>query len=350
MINPLLDPGLHEYFDLRKFQLTTGYTLSETKLAYKTRGTLNSAKDNAILFPHQYSGTSASMEIFIGKDRPLDPAQYFIILPGQFSNGYSTSPSNTPPPFNHGAFPPVTIADDVIAQHRLVTERFEISELYAVLGWSMGAQQTYEWAVRYPHMVKRAAAFAATAKTPLHSRIFARVTQEALKSDPAWNKGFYDNPNAVQFGLRRHAHAFAFAGVARQFYRDEAWRRIGLASVDDFIGLFFEQPFLAQDPANLLSQTHKWSNADVSVNTGGDLAAALAQITAKMFVVAFKDDLIMPRADCEADAALVPNAQLRFIDSVWGHLTMVCPLEEDKKSIDKVLSEVLASPPGALLH
>jgi homoserine O-acetyltransferase len=141
--------------------------------------------------------------------------------------------------------------------------------------------------------------------------------------------------------LRRHAHAFAFAGVGRQFYRTEAWRQVGLASADDFIARFFEQPLLKQDPANLLSQTRKWSNADVSINAAGDLAAALARITAKMFVVSFKDDLIMPREDCDADAALVPNAQVRLIDSVWGHLTMVCMLEEDKKAIDRVLSEVL---------
>lgn len=145
----LLDPGPQEYFDLGDFfRLTTGYTLRNAKLAYKTHGTLESAKGKAILFPPQFTGTSESMEIFIGPGPPLDPTKYFIILSGQFSDGFSSSPSNTPPPFNLGAFPPITYADDVIAQHRLVTERFKISELYAVLGWSRGALQTYEWAVR----------------------------------------------------------------------------------------------------------------------------------------------------------------------------------------------------------
>jgi homoserine acetyltransferase len=111
---------------------------------------LNQAKDNVILFPHMWSGTSKSMEIFIGKDRPLNPDKYFVILPGQFANGFSSSPSNTPPPFNGGAFPNVTIGDDVRAQHRLVTEHFGIRRLELVLGWSMGAEQTYEWAVRFP--------------------------------------------------------------------------------------------------------------------------------------------------------------------------------------------------------
>ncbi len=95
-----------------------------------------------------YSGTPKAMEIFIGEGRPLDPTKYFIILSGQFGNGFSSSPSNTPPSFNMGAFPKIMIGDDVRAQHRLVTEKFGISELQLVLGWSMGAEQTYEWAVR----------------------------------------------------------------------------------------------------------------------------------------------------------------------------------------------------------
>ena len=61
----------------------------------------------------------------------------------------------------------------------------------------MGAQQTYEWAVRYPSMVERAAVFAGTAKTPMRSGIFAHMTRDAIKSEPSWNNGFYANPNAV---------------------------------------------------------------------------------------------------------------------------------------------------------
>jgi len=86
--------------------LESGITLPNARIAYKTHGTLNAAKDNVVLFPHMWSGTPKAMEIFISEDRPLDPRKYFIILPGQFANGFSSSPSNTPPPFNGGAFPP----------------------------------------------------------------------------------------------------------------------------------------------------------------------------------------------------------------------------------------------------
>ncbi|MGH3853178.1 MAG: alpha/beta fold hydrolase [Pseudonocardiaceae bacterium] len=342
-LKPVLDPGPQEYFDLGDFRLTTGYTLRNAKLAYRTYGDLESAKGKAIIFPLQFTGTSESMAIFIGPGRPLDPTKYLIILPGQFSDGFSSSPSNTPPPFNQGAFPPITYADDVIAQRRLVTERFNIRELYAVLGWSGGALQTYEWAVRYPSMVKRAAAFSGTAKTPVHTQILlSRLAQELLRSDPAWSNGFYADPHAVQVGLRRHSHVFSLMALTPEFYREETWSKVGFGSPGDFIAGIFEAQFLALDPNNLLSQLDKALKADVGVNANGDLAAALARITAKTFVVPFVGDRIFTRKDCEDGAALIPNSQIRFIDSVWGHNTMLSPMEEDKKAIDQVLGEVLS--------
>jgi homoserine O-acetyltransferase len=110
-----------DIFELGNFRVASGYTIPNAKLAYTTHGALNAARDNAVLFPNFLGGTDAALEIYIGEGRPLDPAEHFIILPGQFGNGFSSSPSNTPPPYDRGAFPPISVADDVIAQEALVT-------------------------------------------------------------------------------------------------------------------------------------------------------------------------------------------------------------------------------------
>ena len=75
--------GPHEIFELGNYQLESGITLPNARIAYKTHGTLNAAKNNVVLFPHMWSGTPKAMEIFIGEDRPLDPRKYFmrIFLP-----------------------------------------------------------------------------------------------------------------------------------------------------------------------------------------------------------------------------------------------------------------------------
>jgi homoserine O-acetyltransferase len=335
--------GKHEYFDLAAFPLTTGYTLPNARLGYKTVGTLNAAKDNAVLAPHMYTGTSAFMETFVGEGRPLDPAAYFVILPGQFGGGFSSSPSNTPPPYDRGQFPPVAIADDVIAQHRLVTEHFGIEKLHAVLGWSMGAQQTYEWAVRFPEMVPRAAAFAGTARTPVHNQIFIDLHTELMVSDPEFRGGFYDDSGEIHVGLRRHAIAFTLMGLSAAFWREEMWRSLGFVSADDFRQGFIRGYFAPMDPNNLLTQARKWRAADVGTHTGGDLAAALGRITARFFVVPFGEDLFFPPEDCEAECRLIPNGHYRPIETPMGHFGMFCLRPEDTQAIDAVIAEMLAS-------
>ena len=77
------------------------------------------------------------------------------------------------------------------AQHKLLTEKFDLKRLALVVGGSMGAQQTYEWAVRYPDMVKRAAPIAGTAKNTIHDFLFTETLVEAITSDPGFNRGFY---------------------------------------------------------------------------------------------------------------------------------------------------------------
>lgn len=336
--------GPHEYFELGDFALTMGETLRGARLAYKTHGRLSPGKDNAILFPHMYSGTPKAMEIFIGPGRPLDSDRYFIILPGQFGNGFSSSPSNQPPPFEMGAFPKIMIGDDVRAQHRLVTEQFGIEELQLVLGWSMGAEQTYEWAVRYPDMVKRAAPFAGTARTTPHDYIFVRMHEDVIKSDPAWNNGFYTEPHAVHVGLRRHAQVWSVMGVCQEFYKREAWREVGFSSLDDFNRGFWENWFLPMDPNNLLCMAWKWRQGDVSRHTGGDLAAALGRIRAKTFVMPFSQDMFFPVQDCAEEQALIANSELRVIDSLWAHFAMFCLTDNERRQIDNHLGDLLAVP------
>src|SRR5258708_12112405 len=121
--------GPFELFSLGDFELEMGEKLRDGKIAYITRGTLNTAKDNAILFPHMYSGTHKHMEIFVGEGMALDPKEYFIILPGQICNGLSTSPHNTPPPFVQAAFPKVTTAPYLSPPPNLLTENVGIVTL-----------------------------------------------------------------------------------------------------------------------------------------------------------------------------------------------------------------------------
>lgn len=338
--------GPHRVFELGDLELESGARLPGARLLYKTHGQLNEARDNAVLLPHMYSGSSSSVESLVAAGRALDPERWFVICPGQLGNGFSTSPSNTPPPLGGGAFPSVTIGDDVTAQHRLLTEALGIERLALAVGFSMGAQQAYEWAVRFPPMVQRLAAVAGTARTTAHNALVVELAEDAIRSDPAWNLGHYHDAQAVRAGLRLHAHVWSATGLSHELYRTEGWRDAGFTSVEDLVDRLFEADFAPMDPNNLLCMCWKWRHADVARLTGGDLAAALGRITAKTFVIPFSHDLLFAVADCEAEQRLIPRSELRVIDSLWGHYTWeMTPAAQE--ALDVHLGSLLAGRPGA---
>ena len=125
-------------------------TLPNAFLAYKTYGKLNEQKDNVIVYPTAFGDQHVQNEWLIGSGMALDPEKYFIIVPNLLGNGLSSSPSNTPPPFDRANFPQVTIYDNVRFQHRLVTEKFGIQKIALVVGWSMGGIQSFQWGASYP--------------------------------------------------------------------------------------------------------------------------------------------------------------------------------------------------------
>lgn len=314
--------GAFELFDLGNLVLEAGETLRGAKLAYRTFGTLNADKSNAILVTTWFSGTAKVMEdVYVGPDHALDPGKYFIIIADQLGDGVSTSPQNNPAPQRMGKFPKLSIGDDVAAQHKLMTEHFGIDRLALVVGGSMGGQQVYEWAVVHPDMVARAAPIAATARISLHQQVFVQALEEAIMSDPAWNGGWYASGLDVRNGLDRMARIVATLGWSRAFYLEKRWRSVlGMSSLDDFINGVMKAYFEPMDPNVLLCEMHKWRRADVTRHTGGNLAAALGRITAKTCVMPIDHDLFFPPDECELDRAMIPGATLTVIGSKEGHM------------------------------
>ena len=333
--------GPYELIGIGDLQLEEGGTIKDCKLAVATFGKLNAAKDNAILIPTWYSGTSKIMEqVYTGKGRALDPDKYFIAIINQIGNGLSTSPHNSPDPAN---FPKVRIGDDVRAQHKVLTERFKIDSLALVVGGSMGAQQTYEWAVRYPEMVKRAAPIAGTAKNTEHDFVFTETLNEAITTDPAWNGGNYKSSGDVAAGLKRQAKLWTVMGWSTQFFKEGRHRALGFANMQEFVDNFMTGYFAPMDANDLLAMAWKWQRGDVSRHTGGDLRAALARIKAKTFVMPISHDMFFPPDDCQAEWRLIPHAEFRPIQSIDGHLALFGADPSAVAQIDKGLSELLAT-------
>ncbi|MEO0664586.1 MAG: alpha/beta fold hydrolase [Pseudomonadota bacterium] len=332
-------------FELGDLLLSSGETLRGAKLAYRTFGTLNAEKSNAVLVTTWFSGTGKVMEdIYVGADHALNPDEYFIIIADQLGSGVSSSPHNHPAPQAMAKFPKLSIADDVAAQYKLVTEHFGIERLALVVGGSMGGQQVYEWAVTHPGMVTRAAPIAATARISLHQRVFVQSLEEALTSDPMWDRGWYATGQDMRDGMDRLAKIVATLGWSREFYQEERWRTVlGMSSLEDFINGVMKAYFEPMDPHALLAQMHKWRRADVGRHADGNLSAALARITAKTCVMPIDQDLFFPPNECEEDCAAIPGATLRVIHSKEGHMGLNGFEPAYMEQVDAALRELLAA-------
>jgi homoserine O-acetyltransferase len=337
-------PMDYEIFDLGDAILQGGATLRDAKLAYKTYGELNADKSNAIVYPTWYSGRHWDNEWLIGEGMALDPANYFIIVPNMLGNGLSSSPSNTPPPYDRARFPNVTFYDQVQQQHKLVTEKFGIETLALVTGWSMGAGQTYQWAVSFPDMVARACPFCGSSKTSEHNIVFLEGVKAALTADAAFQGGWYEEKPVK--GLRAAARVYAGWGFSQAFYWDRVYTEMGYSGLEDFLVAFWEGFFLdRRDPNNLLTMLWTWQKGDIGNTPGfdGDHVRALQSIKAKTIVLPAKKDLYFPPEDEEYAVSHMPNAELRVIPGVWGHFAGGGANPVDIKYIDDVLKELLAS-------
>ncbi|MNU70375.1 Homoserine O-acetyltransferase [compost metagenome] len=334
----------HDIFELGDVALQRGATLRGAKLAYKTYGTLNAQKSNAIVYPTWYSGQHTDNEWLIGPGMALDPAKYFIIVPNMLGNGLSSSPSNTPEPYNLARFPNVTLYDNVTLQHRLVTEQFGIEQLALVVGWSMGAQQTNQWGCLYPEMVKRIAPFCGSAKTAPHNIVFLEGVKAALTADAAWNGGWYTTPPTT--GLRAVGRVYAGWGLSQPFYMQQLWRELGFSSLEDFLVGYWEGFFLKKDANNLLAMLWSWQHGDISDNPvfKGDFKKALGAIRARAIVMPAERDLYFPVADNAWEVSHMPNAECRPIPGVWGHFAGGGSSPVDTRFIDNALQELLATP------
>jgi homoserine O-acetyltransferase/O-succinyltransferase len=328
-------------FDLGDFQLQKGAVLPNAKLGYLTLGELNAAKDNVVVCPTWFTATPAdTAQWMTGPQRALNPERYFIVIPNHFGAAVSSSPSNTPPPFEKSRFPHCTTYDSVVAQHRLLTEHLGIERIRLVSSWSMGACQSYAWGALFPEMVEAIAPISGSARTANFNKVFLGGNIRAITGDPAWNDGFYTDKPPVN-GIRAMAAVYAGWGFSEPFYREEVFRAFGARDVPEFIDFFWDTFFLKCDANDLLAQMWTWWHNDLGDHPrfGGDFDAALAAIRARTIIVQAETDSYFPPVDAQYEASKIPDAECRVIPTIWGHLAPFNP--EDQAFIDRALTELL---------
>ena len=336
------NPERHE-FAISNFRTESGATLPQARIVYGTYGHLNAAKDNAVLLPSHYMANFHGYEWLIGPERALDSSQLFLVATELFGNGQSSSPSNTPETYHGPRFPVMTIRDNVEAVHRLLVEELKITHVRAIIGFSMGAQQAFQWAVSYPEFAGRIVATSGSAKTYPHGVVRLEGQIAALTADVAFQNGDYTAP--PKKGLEAFGMVWAAWLYSQEWWRRELWR--GTARP----GTTFEQVMngfrtrFSADANDYILQARTWERHDVGSTPGfgGDVEKALRSIKAPLLYMPSETDLYLPIGDARYEAAFIPGVTLTPIPSLWGHTAGAASNPADGKFLNEAITRFLAA-------
>lgn len=303
-------------FSLGRFRFACGQELEDAQLAYRVFGEPAADGANVVLVPTAYGAWPEDLDWLVGPI--LDPGRWCVVVVSQFGNGRSSSPSNSAMGLAEQGWR-ISHVDNVRAQVRLLEEGLGVEGPAMILGWSMGAQQGYHWAVLEPGRCRRLLALCGTARTTPHNRLFLLSLRHALTADPAWTGDRFDGDPSR--GLRAFALIYASWAASQPFYRSLPLADLGHASVEAYVERLWLPLYQRHDPRDLLAMLDTWLGCDVAAaaGCGEDLAAALGSIRARVSVLACRQDLYFPPADCAAEAGLIPGATFAVIDSHLGH-------------------------------
>ncbi len=332
----------HE-FVIRNFATESGVTLPEARIVYTTLGRLNASGSNAVLLPSHYMANFNGYNWLIGSepDRVFDASRDYLVLTELFGNGRSSSPSNTPEPFHGPRFPVMTIRDNVAAVHRLLTEQLKVTHLRAVVGFSMGAEQAFQWAVSHPTFMDAIVATAGTAKCYPHGVIRLEGQVAALTADAAWQNGDYTAP--PRKGLEAFSMVWTGWLYSQEWWRRELWKNLQPA------GMTFEQVMerrrgaFSADANDYILQARTWQKHDIGATAGfdGNVEKALRAITVPVLYMPSETDLYFPIGDARYEQALIPRVTFRPIPSLWGHTAGAASNPDDLKFINEQVAAFL---------
>jgi homoserine O-acetyltransferase/O-succinyltransferase len=291
---------------LGPWPLACGRTIADAQVTVVQIGELNADRSNLILVPTSYGARPEDLAWLAGP--VLDPERWCIVIAGMFGNGASSSPSNSAMGLAEQGWV-VRQRDNVAAQRRLLAELYGVERIPLIYGWSMGAQQAYQWAVDHPALVERICCVCGSARTSPHNRLFCLSLRQALTADRHWNGAGFEA--APEQGLRTYALIYASWAASQPFFRT-----IG-EPVEEHVERQWLPHYQRHDPRDLIAMLDTWLAHDVA--DGGELASTLGSIQARTAVVAGSHDLYFTPADLAADAAVIPGAALHVIESELGH-------------------------------
>ena len=306
------------------FPLECGQSLPEVDIAYCTYGTLSPQRDNVIWICHALTANADVLDWWdglVGIGKLFDPKKHFIVCANMLGSCYgSTCPSSVNPLTNEAYgkdFPLITIRD-IVRAHQILCNHLKINKIKVAIGGSMGGQQVLEWAIIEPDLFENIIPIATNAKHSPWAIAFNESQRMALEADPTL---FSNESNAGINGLEA---ARAIAMLSYRHYKtydlsqqDEMPKieNYRAGSYQRYQGLKLRKRF---EPLAYYWLSKAMDSQDVGRARGG-LKKALKKIKANTLVIGIKTDILFPISEQKFLAKHIKNANLKKINSDYGH-------------------------------
>ena len=243
------------------FPMWRGGVLHGARIAYETWGTLNAARDNALLLftglsPPAHAAASAQdpspgwWEGMIGPKLAIDTERFFVICVNSLGSCFGSSgPASTNPATGQPyrlKFPDLSVED--IARAGFETVRsLGITRLETVMGPSLGGMVVLAYAALFPGAARRLVCISGTAAASPFAIALRSIQREAITSDPAWAGGNYtaERPPATGQRLARKLGTVTYRSAEewqQRFGREPI--RADMQTGDPFASEFAVQGYL----------------------------------------------------------------------------------------------------------
>lgn len=317
------------------FLLESGAVLDGVEIAYRTWGSLNATRDNAVFVCHAFTGW-ADLEQWwhplLGKGNALDPETDFVVCSNILGSCYGTTgPTSLNPatgiPYGP-TFPEIGVRDMVHLQAVLMAA-LGIRSLRLVIGGSLGGMQVLEWALLYPEQVQAIAVIAASGRHSAWCIALSEAQRRAIYTDPNWQGGYYSPQQPPQSGLAvarmiamsTYRSWMSFRGRFGRDYQGE--QGFAIASYLDYQGQKLVERF---DANTYITLSRAMDSHDVT-REGKSYESVLQSIQQPALIVAINSDILYPSVEQEELASLIPNAALVWLESPHGHDAFLMDME-----------------------
>ena len=352
-------PPATRYVDLPdRFPMKRGGVLHGGRIAYETWGTRNTAGDNSVLIltglsPDAHAAANDAnpapgwWEAMLGPGRPIDTDRWHVVCVNSLGSCKgSTGPASVDPATGEPrrlSFPELSIEDGADAAAHVVGA-LGIERLACVVGNSMGGMVALAFLQRHPGLARTHLNISGAARALPFSIAIRSLQREAIRLDPAWNEGNYDEVRYPESGMRM-ARKLGVITYRSALEWDGRFGRVRLDSDrrddEDPFGLEFEVESYLEgharrfvrnfDPNSYLFMSRSMDWFDLAEycaapcgNQGDDVLTALSRIRVeKALAIGVATDILFPLQQQEqvAEGLRAGGADATFLplESPQGH-------------------------------